>query len=799
MTVHRRRAAVPLTLLALTVLGFAAVDATRSAAPQSQHQATQPIDYRPGAYMPEDFPLHGVVRLLSAPTLEAGKRARIRIEYEVGDRGLAAGESLEIWKHFTSDVEEFQTEDSEAPAYIGAETTAAGVELRTIQFTNHVQSNKPSVFPYRKTAGVVITQGSLDKGDKIHFDLGGRLGVRMQSYEENLFNFRVVIGRASDGKVLGYGGDAVMKVVGGPARKLRVQAPSIVGAREGFTVEVVPQDEWGSLARNARGLDLGIVSESVGSSELVYEPDLMHFVARNVTAPANPGVVRIEVRSPDGALRGVSNPIRVEAHPVRRVFYGDLHQHAYLHDGRGVFDELYLYARQVGMLDFAAITPHHAPMSVTGPRFYLDDYSDQRDHWPELVEANKRWKNWKGLTTILGYEYSVGTSDGGHHNVFYNADEAPTVMQLEPNDVSAPVGKMLQVLERVRKPSLVIPHVGGGPPDWEHPDNPRLERLFEIASVHGVFEESWKKHLEAGLRLAASASGDNHTTGFGNSYPGLIYTMTNPLTGVWAHENNRGAVWDALSQRRTFAATGNKRILLDFSVNGEPMGGELAAVQASTAKISVRVAATAPLTRVEIVKNNQVAYSVAPSRNRGKLMRVKWGDNLYQRRANISLSEGSLSSASGTLFLRRILQRDQSFESIRQDGDAVRWRASTTSNDRDAFLVDVSDAAGDSLRFRLEDAKFGTLGADIPLDKLRQDGHFAWQSPPNSPIEHSYMQKMGVEPTFFLECELVNPEGPMDLNLTFEDREQPTPGDYYYLRIEQLDTNLAWSSPVWFN
>ena len=58
---------------------------------------------------------------------------------------------------------------------------------------------------------------------------------------------------------------------------------------------------------------------------------------------------------------------------------------------------------------------------------------------------------------------------------------------------------------------------------------------------------------------------------------------------------------------------------------------------------------------------------------------------------------------------------------------------------------------------------------------------------------------MGIEPFFEIECELVNAEGAMDLEFEFEDRESPAPGDYYYLRMEQLDTNKGWASPVWFN
>ena len=794
----RRRTHLATAVVLLGLCG-ATVYATRPApAPEGlPDPATMRLDYRPGAYFPPEFPLHGEVRLLSSPIVEMGKRTRVKIEYTVGDMAIEEGMSIEIFKHFTSDVEQFQVAGPEAPAYLGAETTAAGVELQTRMYTNYSLRNDNGVFPYRRTADVIVTKGRLSEGNKVIFDLGGPKGVRMQYYSENLFNFRIVIVRAADGKILGYGGDAIMKVIGGTLEKLRVQAPSIVGLGENFDVEVVPQDGWGSLARNAQGLKLSFASGGVAGSAFEYDPELLHYVARNVVANS-PGVVRIDIQTEDGAFKGRGNPVWVERHPTRRVYYGDLHQHTYLHDGRGVYEELYLYARREGLLDFGALTPHQGPLSVTGPSYHLDGVTKPRDNWPELVRANKIMKGWKGFVPILGYEYSVGTAAGGHHNVFYKGDEAPTVMHLDPNNPRAPIAQMLETLKRVGTPSLVIPHVGGGPPDWEHPTDQRVERLYEIASVHGVFEESYQKHLEAGLRMAASASGDTHTVSFGNAYPGLIYTMTNPLTGVYATAKTRDEIWDGLDQRRTFAATGNQRILLDFSVNEEPMGGELARGEA-VARIRSRVSGTAPLVRLDLLKNSKVIHSVYPSRNRGRLLRVKWGDNIYQRRTVRAMASGSVTASEGRLVLKQPLHLDVAFEHIRQQGDAIAWRTAATSNDREGFLADLSQVTGDSLHFEIEDPDLGPMSVEIPLETLNSDGHFAWRSLGNGSVEHSYMKKMGVEPAFFVECELVNGEGPMDFEFSYEDHTELAPGDYYYLRVEQLDTNLAWSSPVWAN
>ncbi len=755
------------------------------------------IEYRPGGYFPAGFPLHGQVRLLTNPVVEMGARTRVRIEYTVGDMPVSTGMAIQIWKHFTSDAEEFQVTDPQQPAYFAVEFTRPGVVGKTAKWTNWEQRNTPSVFPYRKAAAVTLEQGSLGAGDKVLFDLGGPLGFRMQHYQENLFNFRVVLLR--DEKVLGYGGDAAMKVIGGPLRRLRVQAPSVVKAGEAFPVEIVPQDEWGSLARNHQGLTFRVISGDIAGGSFRYEPDLEHYVARDAVAKKE-GVLRTGVQTADGQYRGVSNPVWVEADPLRRIYFGDLHQHTYLADGRGVFEELYLYGRRMGLLDFGAVSPHHIPMSVSGPSFYLEGKRFPSENWPDLQKATKLMNGWQGFVSILGYEYSVGTNVGGHHNIYYNADEAKSTMQLDPAEPSAPIAKMLRTLQLVRKPTLVIPHIGGGPPDWSHPTDPRIERLFEIASVHGVFEESFQKHLESGQRLAASASGDTHTSAMGNAYPGLIYVMSNGLTGAYAQGKTRDDIWRAMYERRTFAGSNNARILLDFRLNGEPMGGEILSTLAGTARLAGRVSGTGPLLRVELLKNSKVIYAAHPARKLGRLLRVVWGDNLYQRRAAVGMTTGELRPEGGRLRLERVIHRDQAFEEVRQDGARITWNTAAVSNDRDGFLADLSEVTGDTLHFRLDDSdQMGVFEVRIPLAQLQRDGYFAWSRRGDARVKHPYLEKMGLEPTFFLECELVDAGGPLDFSVSFEDRGPLKPGDYYYLRVEQLDANKAWSSPVWVN
>ena len=51
-------------------------------------------------------------------------------------------------------------------------------------------------------------------------------------------------------------------------------------------------------------------------------------------------------------------------------------------------------------------------------------------------------------------------------------------------------------------------------------------------------------------------------------------------------------------------------------------------------------------------------------------------------------------------------------------------------------------------------------------------------------------------PAFTLQADWVDPSWPLVVRLDWQDAEA-SPG-YYYVRIEQIDGNIAWSSPIWF-
>ena len=161
-----------------------------------------------------------------------------------------------------------------------------------------------------------------------------------------------------------------------------------------------------------------------------------------------------------------------------------------------------------------------------------------------------------------------------------------------------------------------MPHhpksMGGA--DWGF-RNDRYQRLVEICSKWDIAEEAGPLSVQAALamghRLGFVGGTDSH---YGLANQGSYHVNDgNGLACVVAPELTREAIWQALYDRRCYATTGD-RILLDFTVDGKPMGSDNPADLRSVGPrhVRMRAAGTASFTRVEVIRNNQVVFSADP-------------------------------------------------------------------------------------------------------------------------------------------------------------------------------------------
>ena len=287
--------------------------------------------------------------------------------------------------------------------------------------------------------------------------------------------------------------------------------------------------------------------------------------------------------------------LRAEAEPTQegfRLFFGDPHLHSWVSgDLEGEPDEVLHFARDVGRLDFAAITDN--------------DYTHfnepmRADAWARLKRLSN-WLNAPGrFTAFVGYEYTKmdpPETPGGltsHRCVLYPGDDGPLFSWHD--GVNTPA-ELIAALKGTR--CLLHHHFSS--PLFDLTDETK-ECNVEVCSGWGcsmldaTYLEKLHGLLRSGFKVGFFGGSDNHERNGG---------LGGPITGAWTAENTREAIFEAFQARRVFATTGLRPVFL-FRVSGAFMGGEVRTSAPPEIEISVECDGTVEW--IEIIRNGEVVH-----------------------------------------------------------------------------------------------------------------------------------------------------------------------------------------------
>jgi hypothetical protein len=774
-----------------------------------------PVDsdkYRVSAHLPSSLLVWGKVKALGDHVLTAGATETLQIEVTLR-RSLPEGHTIEAWTHFVSDIERPQITSHRAPAFVAC--SADGVRVTAFAHPEAKVHGPNTFFPYRRYAGVRLDEG-VPANTRLVFTLRD---VSMQTYEETLFNLRFAIVDEDD--VVGYLGDAFYVIKGAGKAALRVIAPTRVETGERFTCKIVTIDRFGNKTGDPLvNLELEPALEGdeydLLIGETTFDADRRYHVLHDLQFDRE-GVYYIRVQLRDNpTVQGVSNPIVVRDAWPERVYWGDIHQHTYFADGRGTPAANYEYAISTSRLDFCAVAPHEEATYGTG-LLHVEGAPVQKG-WEELQTAAESY-NGDDLVTILGSEAGSLAPIAGHMNTYYlDLDNRPELERLGlthenrsevfPPDEDPMVlyQGYLEELERSEGEVLLLPHAHacGGPGKFDLPKRPEYQTNVEICSLHGVFEEFYRQWLKHGHFVGVHGSGDNHMTSTGNGNPGWHYPNTNGLAAAVAPERSRPAIWNAFKHRRTYAVTGNQRIYLDLSIDGAVMGAIVpieaqGVAQGSARRINVEIAGTAPVMRVQLFKKNEVVRTYEPPLAAYRHLRLTWTDSWGSRRVDDSLTTGTISLDKGKIAVVDVLHAYHKTDSIASTGGReIGFRTNGYSGITRGAILEV-DAPDDAvLSFTIRDTHLDETmlddAVDIPLDRRHSDITRALAAPERA--RRPCFTREPHQPQFRLEADWVDPDWPKVVELDWQDDD--TAPAYYYLRVEQIDGNIAWSSPIWF-
>ena len=707
--------------------------------------------------------------------------------YTVGTTAVAVGGGFLIGKAGTTDVTRPQNEDPAANNYVTVRSSNPAVRFEPHQVPwNGVHSNVPAKRPL---PAFRVAEAGLEPGDTVTVTFGDRSGgspgLVIPTHSNDSFLLPVYVDLEGDGNYMTPRFPA-REIVGQPEpTAVRLLAPSIVRPGESFKLTVRSEDEaMNRSSGESPAYEVSLQGETVaripaGFGALATLPEI---------SLSEPGVHRFLVRSADAGLEGWSNPIWVEEDPKHRIYWGDTHGHTGLAEGQGSARAFFRYAKDDARLDFVTLSEHD---------IWMDD-----SEWFTMQDLTREFSADGDLVGIIGYEWTAFNNRGGHHNVFFRK---PLSARVGVQDATR-LADLYRELHRLYDPGdvLVIPHAHRSG-DWTRSD-PELERLVELYSVHGSFEWFANKYLMNGFELGFVAAADDHLAKPGLSPPPTS-SVSQPggLAAVLAGEKTTDAIFDSLRGLATYATSG-QRIILDASLNGFAMGTRQA--DTKNREIRCRVMGTSPIESIDVIKNGEVVlgrrYLTKP------LTRHAWLQVAFASSSEVIGPERDNPRGyrlwKGTLEVSgaRVVSLDpagidnpvrESVE-LEEGGNRIRFEILTRGR-ADSMLLELEGASVDtSLHFTVEPTReIGPAPILRPAANIDAvDIHLRLSDLQSGRLEHELLVGEHVDS---IALQVIDPEGALDRDFEYTDLGERASGDYYYVRVTQLDGGRAWSSPFW--
>ncbi len=500
------------------------------------------------------------------------------------------------------------------------------------------------------------------------------------------------------------------------------------------------------------------------------------------------------------------------------LYWGDFHTHF---ENPAIGDSLLEDAKE--NIDFCAVLCY--PFFWERKLGLLIETVKQRKEflniWKELQELSRQHNQPGKFTTFLGYEWHGNRTYYGDHNVIYFDEDNPLDDTWDLPELYANMKK---------RKALVIPHHTGYSlhhrgKNWDFFDN-ELSPVMEIFSIHGSSEGCntpypMENNRSMGPRTSGGTFQDALARGYligvigSNDGQGLPGRWGKGRAGVWAEDCTREAIWDALCKRRTYAVTGD-RIILDFEIEGAPMGSVTKA--GSFVDVSVSVIGSNAIDRIELLKNGNVVDTYCHSgkweKDADKCERVKvlvevgWGPSSkygffedtgsQEWKCKLRVKKGKIENIERCFSLPG--QKVNKCQS-----NYCEWILKTMGRDsgdwKQSVIFEIKGNVKTEMLFNIEGEKINTTVRELlnksillPLlkeskERIRRMFGLSEEIVGNPDIFYHNARKIKIHQAI--------PESGYKVKHTFKKVRLNKGRNYFYVRVSQLNGQLAWSSPIW--
>jgi hypothetical protein len=733
----------------------------------------------------------GSATLTPSGPIEAGSWQSFTLVYTAGQFGIDDTGSIKIGMRFATDFGPVQFEDPAAPGY----TTVVASNGATLDCRWEFKRN---IRPWSRALYIGVQKHFLREGDTITINFGdqsgGSKGVRVQTYCEQVFEFKVFVDAIATYDYVPLPVSPHIDIVPGPPVTWQAALPTLRRAGEKFRLSIKGEDAWGNPSHLVdQSLSFETSSPVAGlPKEAPFQAGQFALIADDLSA-AEAGDIVIRVLDESGDELCRTNPLRIVDAAERVHYWGDLHGQSNETLGTNTANAYFRFARDRAFLD---VCSHQG-----------NDFQMTQEFWRDLNQLTADLNEPGRFVTFPGYEWSANTAIGGDRNVFYRNEGRPMyrsshaqIADLSDEDTDAHDAHSL--FQRLENEDCVCwAHCGGRFADITYAHDGRLEASVEVHSSWGTFE--WLLHdaFSKNYRVGVVCNSDGHKGRPGASFPGAsFFGAYGGLTCYIASELTRDGIFEALRARRHYGTTGN-RMFLDLSIrapggaerfNKDPLlftdaassqadellMGDIARVTSDEVTLSLNAIGSAPIEKIDVFDGTDLIHTHRPpsAQQPGNRVRLTYSGAEYRGRSRTTTWDGRLKVEGTTISEATMFNNWNLDRGIQNRTDTtLDWKAVTTGNYGGIDLT----LAGTS----------GTIA--IKTDHAEMSADISSLSAKETVCEAGGLdRKLTLQrlPAMLSET---------DANLELKVPVQSTGDTRLYVRVQQIDGHRAWTSPTY--
>ncbi|MFI5333937.1 MAG: DUF3604 domain-containing protein, partial [Chlamydiales bacterium] len=415
-----------------------------------------------------------------------------------------------------------------------------------------------------------------------------------------------------------------MDVRGNKLQNIRIIVPSIVAKNRRFDVSVRFEDKFGNLTSNAPEGTLIELSYEQLRENLTWKlfvPETGFLNLPNLYFNET-GIYRIQLLNTQTNEKFYSAPIKCFAESDRSLFWGLLHGESERVDSTDNIEGCLRHFRDEQALQFFATSPFEN----------VEETSNEL--WKTLSLQVAEFNEEMRFITLLGFQWFGNIPEEGLRQIVYTKDNRPLLRRKDAKSNN------LKKIYKSHNPkeffSVPCFTMGKGFETTFEDFTPEYERVVEIYNAWGSSEclekegnprpiattgktgivesekGSIRRALARNIRFGFVAGGLDDRGIYADLFESDQVQYSPGLTAIFAIEQTRDALVQALHNRACYATTG-ERIVIGFHIAGSPMGTELS-TKAKPGLVFNRhitgfVAGTSALKEVALIRNGELFHT----------------------------------------------------------------------------------------------------------------------------------------------------------------------------------------------